>query len=188
VRKALSFVAYQASWWACVLGAGTAWALAGVGGTALFAVAHVVSQRDVAERRRQLRVIVVATVAGAAFDSLLVVAGFLELDPAIRLGPLPSPLWLVALWTGFGATLTSSFGWAIASLPRAVTFGALAGPAAYYGGTKLLDLRLGAPLPLSLLAVAVAWTIAMVALRRAASPGDVAAAASASMGFRSRRP
>jgi hypothetical protein len=161
MRRAVSFILYQAAWWACVLGAGTTWALAGIAGTAAYAAWHIATSE---KRAREARVVLVATLLGAAGDSALVLLEQLTFGEAVQLGPLPCPLWLVALWVGFGATLTSSFSWAISSPIRAAAFGAVAGPLAYFGGTRLVDMQLGEPQWTSLIAVGVEWALAMLVL------------------------
>jgi hypothetical protein len=165
LTRVASFGAYQASWWACVLGAGTSWAIAGITGTLAYAAWHLGTTQD---RARELRIVLTATAVGALFDSALVLAGAMSFAPAVQLGPLPSPLWLVALWTGFGATLTSSFGFTLAGPVRAAAFGACAGPLAYFGGSRLVAMELGNPTWTSLLGIGLAWALAMLLLWRAA--------------------
>ena len=48
-----------------------------------------------------------------------------------------SPLWLVAIWAGFGATLRHSQGVLVQTLRNALLTGLIGGPLAYWGGEKL---------------------------------------------------
>ena len=159
--RVLSFGAYQATWWACVLGAGSSWALAGVAGTALFALAHVATTHAF---QRELALVLAATALGVLVDSVLVLTGAVVFPGAVSLGPLLTPLWMVALWTGFGATLSATLAWVLTSSMRAMVFGALAGPFAYLGGTRLGPMVIPDPVAPHLVLVAGAWAGAMVAL------------------------
>lgn len=165
MRSVAAFVVYQACWWACVLGAGSSWAVAGIAGTIAFAVWHV---RGATDPVLELRVVLTAVVVGTAVDSALVISGAIHFGDAVSLGPFPTPLWMIALWMGFGVTLTSSFRFVLASWYRAACFGLIVGPLTYLGGARLVDFKLGSPLWASALVVGVGWALAMGALRSAA--------------------
>ena len=101
---ALRFGLSQVGWFACILGAahGHLWlgpvTVAGL--SALFVWSTPPHGRSLA------RLVAVALV-GVLTDSLLVAADALVFPDAVQLAPaLPGPpLWMVALWVGFGTTL-----------------------------------------------------------------------------------
>jgi hypothetical protein len=165
VKKLVSFTAYQSTWWLCVLGAGSAWAVLGILGTALWSATHLFFTED----NRQWRLVGAATLLGLVVDSGLVVTGAIAFHPEQALGPFPTPLWMVALWTGFGATLTSSFGWALRRWHHAMIFGACAGPVAYLGGQALERIEVGRGVA-PLLLVAASWAFSMLLLQQLSRP------------------
>lgn len=167
MRAALVVVTGQGAWWGCVLGAGSPWVYAGIGLTLVLALVHATTS---AHRRREVALILTATVVGIAVDSLLVVGGALRFDDAVALGPLPTPLWMVALWTGFGASLSSAFSFVLVARWKAAAFGAAVGPIAYAGGTRLVAMHLGAAPASALVAIAAGWGVAMVVLQAVYAP------------------
>lgn len=150
-------VVHQAAWWACVLWMG--WA--GPAAMLAFVGLHlwVVRQRW----KTDLALVLVATVLGAALDNLLAFLGCVTYEGRLWVGL--SPLWLVALWTGFGATLRHSQSALVRSAPVAVLAGAVGGPLAYRGGEALgrLDV-VGTP---GWCAVSVTWGVVLLLLQRA---------------------
>jgi hypothetical protein len=134
--------------------------------TIIFVVFHL---RTTSSPRRELRLVVAATFLGISADSLLVLGGALSFFPQHALGPLPTPLWMVALWTGFGATLSATFSFALRSKKTALLFGGLAGPLAYWGGQSLGRIQLAPSSPaLGLFEVGICWALAMLILRELA--------------------
>jgi len=98
-----------------------------------------------------------AAVLGYVADSTLALSGLLAFPPGARLGA-PSPVWMVALWMNFAATLGVSLKW-LQSRPFIGTLlGAVGGPLAYWAGQDLGALRIaGWP---GLAAVAAVWAAA----------------------------
>jgi hypothetical protein len=83
---------------------------------------------------------------------------------AVALGPLPTPLWMVALWSGFATMLLSTLRPVVSSLPAAFLFGLVGGPVSYLGGARLGPLVIDAPMWRSLLVIGLAWGLAMLVL------------------------
>jgi|GEM_PF-476767 len=153
-------LAQQVGWFLCVLGAGSIWGRVGVAYMVLLVVVHIACADD---RRRELRVVVLSSLLGIAGDSALVVTGLMQFSPTLQWGPFPTPLWFWALWLGFGATLSSTWMPLFRRSRGTVALvGAVIGPAAYLGGTHLLDMALGPPLGVALVAVGAWWALAMV--------------------------
>ena len=166
-RLAVNVVAFQAGWFACVLGAarGLPWA-----GTALAAVvvgAHVVSAR---RPGRELKLVALALSAGVVWDSGLAASGWLKFASGSVIEG-SAPHWILAMWALFATTLNVSMNWLKGRLPLAAALGAVAGPLSYWAGA-----RLGAVVIVDAVAaygaLAVVWGVMMPVLMAAARRFD----------------
>ena len=156
-------VGSQAAWFACVLGAARGWPWVGVVATALWVAVWL---RGRPRPRADLVFLAGVGAIGFVVDSGLVAAGAFGFPDHARLGG-PSPLWMVALWVGFGTTVRTlgpALGVGAAAWIAAVALGALAGPLAYSGGVGLGAARFGEDAWRSRGIVAAAWAVAMPAL------------------------
>ena len=150
-------LAHQAAWWTCVLVMG--W----IGPVSMlaFVLLHLTMTRD--EAALELRLVALSMGIGIALDSLLAVGGLVTYEGSPLVGL--SPLWLVAIWAGFGATLRHSQALFVRTRSHAILTGVLGGPLAYMGGTKLGALSVHG---LSgYVGVGLLWLLAMLALERA---------------------
>ncbi len=147
-------IAHQAAWWTCVLEMGWTGPLT----MAAFIVLHLALLRDSAAD--ELRLVVRSMVIGVVLDSSLAWGGAVSYEG----GPLVwlSPLWLVAIWAGFGATLRHSQSLFVRTRWHAAATGAIGGPLAYIGGGKLGALTVHGAL--GYVAVGALWLAAMLAL------------------------
>ncbi|MEM7570717.1 MAG: DUF2878 domain-containing protein [Pseudomonadota bacterium] len=93
--KLLNFVLFQAIWFGCILWRDAFEPIA----FALIAL-HLLLCRN---RTTELGLMLSCGLFGIAIDSALSIAGVFEFADAQRL--LPVPLWLMAIWFGFAATL-----------------------------------------------------------------------------------
>lgn len=118
-------VLFQLAWLVCVQGK-SVWAVAV---TVLVMLLH---WRIVVINRREWQLWLTALVLGFVVDSLLLVAGVLQLPDAA----VVQPLWLACLWLLFASTLLHSTSFLLRSLPVAACFGFIGGPLAYYTGTQ----------------------------------------------------
>ncbi len=98
-----------------------------------FLVTHLVIMRH--QLRIELSLVLLSLVLGILLDNALAMVGAVGYVGEIVVGQ--SPLWLVAIWAGFGATLRHSQAVLIQSLPIALATGFVGGPLAYLGGEKL---------------------------------------------------
>ena len=153
-------ICHQAGWWACVLWMGWAGPVA----MALFLIVHAHATR--AHWRTEAKLVVASALVGVVLDNALALGGFVQYVGSITVGW--TPLWLVSIWAGFGATLRHSQRVFVASKRTALLTGSLGGPLAYWGGERLE--RLTVVEPTGWLAVSVAWTIALWILQRLAGP------------------
>jgi hypothetical protein len=144
---------WQAGWLAAVLGAARGSAWLGVAAAMPALALHAWRYRRMPAAGLILPA--VAVVLGAVVDGALGLAG---LAPV---GGWPAP-WMLALWALVATALTASLAWLRGRPLLAAAFGAVGGPLAYGAGA-----RLGAIAPMGwelLLAVALAWAVALPAL------------------------
>jgi len=159
------FLLSQLGWFACILGAagGHLWLGPAVVGCVSACFVWAAHHRV----RAVLRLSAVALV-GLLTDSCLIAAGALVFPEAVQLLPaLPGPpLWMVALWVGFGTTL----GGLLRGLRRrplvAAAVGAVFGALGYRAGVALGAASLGTSGGVSLAAISVAWAWVLPLLLR----------------------
>jgi hypothetical protein len=169
---ALNFIAFQLGWFACVLGAanGAPW----LGPLVVLGVVLLHLTR-VRRPTPELKLIAWAMLLGLIVDSLLLASGWLRYPSGLWLPGL-APYWIVAMWGLFATTLNVSLGWLRGRPVLATLMGAVGGPLSYLAGEKLGGIELLAPTA-ALLALAVAWGIAMPLLAWLATRLDGVSAA-----------
>lgn len=153
-----NFALFQAGWFACVVSSAQGYPVLGVVFVAIWTVAFSVTQQS--RPLSCISILIVAAVVGYAADSVLVLAGVFAFPRPAQLGG-PSPMWMVAMWVNFAATLTSSLGWLQDRYVLGSVLGAVGGPLTYYGGARFGGMTLAEPVAWSLLAVGVEWAICM---------------------------
>lgn len=158
-RNIVNFVAFQAAWFACVLGAANDLALAGT----LAVVGAVVLHLWLAPRAaEELRLVGTAIAIGVLWDSAVVSLGLLSY-PTGTLLPGVAPHWIVAMWALFATTLNLSLAWLKGRPALAVLLGGIGGPLAYLAGARLGAVE--APdLMLALGVQGVGWAVLMPVL------------------------
>ena len=162
-ERIVNFVASQACWCACVLGAAAGRPWIGPLAVLTFAAAHVITRPTALDRQREGQTMLAAAVLGYGADSVLVLGGWLSFPPHAALG-WPSSAWMVALWVGFAATLNSSMGWMSGRYAAAAVFGVAGGPLAYLAGVRLGAALLPGDTRIALAAIAIEWGVAMPVL------------------------
>ncbi|MGQ9686111.1 MAG: DUF2878 domain-containing protein [Thiobacillaceae bacterium] len=148
-RRALNLLAFQAAWFATVLGA--AHGLPWLGPVAVLA-AVVLHLAQSTQRWPELRLLSAAFVLGFLFENALLNAGVVGYVG----DPVWVPLWMLALWPLFATTLNVSLAWFKSRRGLAMLAGALAGPPAYAGGEALGAIRLYGP---ALWILAAGWAV-----------------------------
>ncbi len=163
----VNILAFQIGWLACVWGGAShrPWL-----GTATAAVIIALHLWRAAHPRRELVLIVIAGALGLAWDSVLVSAGLVSYPSGVLLDGT-APHWIVALWMTFATTLNVSLRWLKdRPLPGAL-LGAVAGPAAYWAGSRLGGIEFLEPLPATV-ALAFGWAVALPVLMACAKRFD----------------
>ena len=154
-----NLVAFKIGWLACVLGGASE--LPWVGAlVALVIVATHIARAPLPSA--ELKLVVVAGLLGAFWDSLLVASGLLVYESGTLIAGT-APYWIVAMWLLFSTTLNVSLTWLKGRLVLAAAVGAFAGPLAFYGGHKLGAVGFG-NFPLAMLALAAGWALILPTL------------------------
>ena len=167
----LTFIAYEALWFAVVIGAASRHAWVGVGLSALFIGWQVAAS---AERALAWRLVVVALLLGVLVDGGAHALGVVRYASAeVALPPGGAPLWIIGLWGAFGVTLVSAFRWIAGRPVLAATLGAVGGPLSYLGAQRGWGtVTFPAPAWQGMVYLGVGWAIALGVLSVVASRGS----------------
>ena len=147
MKALLNIGLYQAIWFLCVLG-GNKGALVGLLLVGLHLMMSVKKQAD-------LCMMALLALFGIVVDGALVQIGFFSFAE----GGLPIPFWLLVIWLGLATTVHHSLAWMKTKQMLALFFGAIGGPAAYWGGVHLGAAQFHWGLVASLGILAVLWGI-----------------------------
>ncbi len=172
LRLAINVIAYQCAWFACVLGAAAQRPLLGMAVAAAAVLWHL---HCAAQPRRELRLIAIAALCGAAFETLLVASGWVRMSPTVLFGSV-TPLWMVALWAAFATTLNVSLRALRPHYLLSAVLAAIGAPLAYYAGARMGALQWVHEVP-ALLVIALGWALLTPLLMKSAQHFDGFAAA-----------
>lgn len=148
---------FQVCWFACVVGASQGWPALGPLLVVVLLPLHLWWRGGFS---REATYLATAALLGFGADSALVLAGVLRFPAHTSLGQ-PSPLWMVALWVAFAATLPVSMAWLGRRSAVAVAAGAIAGPLSYQAGVALGALEWGPHPAQGVMAVAAEWALSL---------------------------
>jgi hypothetical protein len=162
MRLLINLVAFQAGWFACVLGAANGRYLLGPAVVAAGVALHLALSED---RRGQALLLAAAAVLGLLVETALSAIGATAPARDAIPSPLP-PLWLIALWPNFGAALPVSLRFLRGKTALSAVLGAVAGPGAYYGGARLGALSFPGGDGFGLALLAVVWAASVPLLVR----------------------
>ena len=160
----LNALLFQATWFACVLGAamGQSW----LGAVPLAMLALQVARRP---RAGDLRLVTSALAVGLCLSWMWQRSGVLAYASP---GPIAgqAPAWIAMLWVAFALTLNHSLGWLVRRPLLAVAFGLIGSPASYFAAQRLgaVEFLVAPQAALALIGVAWAattWALARLALR-----------------------
>lgn len=151
----INFLAFQAGWFACVVGAAHNEATAGILIAAGVIGLHL---RYAVAPRRELKLMGVAFLIGLFCDSAFSASGWIRYVDGSPWSWLAPP-WILMLWMVFATTVNVSLLWLRARQWLAALFGAVGAPLAYLSGERLGAVRLD-PRAEALAGLAVAWALA----------------------------
>lgn len=170
---------FQAVWFAAVIGAGSGRAWPGVMAVAVFAA---VTLRERSTRASDLRLMLIAALAGAMLDSVFVSSGLLRYAAQWPASGL-APAWIVALWINLALALNHSLRWLRPHPAWAAALGAMAAPLSYLGAARGWDaVAFAEPVWRTLATVAACWALLvalLVALARHDARNSIAYGAEA---------
>ncbi|AUZ54064.1 DUF2878 domain-containing protein [Stenotrophomonas acidaminiphila] len=159
-------LAYQATWFVAVIGAGRGSWWPGVLAAALFALWRLAVSPA---RALELRLLLAALGIGLLLESVWVGSGLLDYAAWPWAGP---PAWILALWCAFALVVVPLLGYLHRRPWLAAALGAVGGPLAYLGAASGWDaLRFSEPRWHALLALGAGWALAMPALAALAARG-----------------
>lgn len=159
-------LAYQATWFVAVIGAGRGSWWPSVLAAALFAVWRLAVSPA---RALELRLLLAALGIGLLLESVWVGSGLLDYAAWPWAGP---PAWILALWCAFALVVVPLLGYLHRRPWLAAALGAVGGPLAYLGAASGWDaLRFSEPRWHALLALGAGWALAMPALAALAARG-----------------
>jgi hypothetical protein len=167
MQVAINVVVYQCAWFACVLGAATGRPVAGLVVAAVAVLWHLYTAR---RPLTELVLVGIATLAGAAFEALLLLGGAVRAAPAFLVGGL-LPLSMVALWAAFATTLNVSLRALRQRYLACALLAAVAAPLAYAAGARLGALQWVED-GHGLLLVGIGWAVLMPLLMKSAQRFD----------------
>ncbi len=159
-------LAYQATWFVAVIGAGRGSWWPGVLAAALFALWRLAVSPM---RALELHLLLAALGIGLLLESVWVGSGLLDYAAWPWAGP---SAWILALWCAFALVVVPLLGYLHRRPWLAAALGAVGGPLAYLGAASGWDaLRFSEPRWHALLALGAGWALAMPALAALAARG-----------------
>lgn len=161
-----NLVSFQICWVAFVWGGASGRWWLGFIPLALFTAWQIAVSRW---RRSDVSTMALAFALGVVIESVMVAAGWFTYATATP-GLVFAPLWMLGMWINFGLTINHSMAWLKGRWMLAVLFGLLGGPLTYWiAGRAWNALTVPEPIWPSLLAIGIAWAIAMPLLSAFAS-------------------
>jgi hypothetical protein len=158
---------YQCAWFACVLSAAANKPYIGVATAAAAVLLHLYVAPS---PRRELPLILLAILAGAAFESVLVASGWVRSAPSLLVGSI-LPVWMVSLWAAFATTLNVSLRALRQRYLLTAVIAAVGAPLAYAAGVAMGAMQWVEATP-ALLLVACGWAVLLPLLMRSAQRFD----------------
>lgn len=159
MRKIINIAAFQAGWFAAVLGAANGMPWLGVVAVPVVLSLHLALST---EWRMELLLALGAAGMGFVTDTALIASGAFTPVPY----GLPAPgtsLWMVMLWVNLATTMNVSMAWLRGRYKLAALLGAIGGPLAYYSGATLGAMT-ELPSVQSRAGIGAAWAVAFPVL------------------------
>ena len=149
-----NFVLFQLGWFACVISGAAQRPWVGALTATSIILVHFLRANA---REEELKLVLLAVVIGALWDSILVWQEWLQYSSGILI-PNTAPYWIVLMWALFATTLNVSLRWMRGRWLIAALVGSVGGPLAYYGGHRVGALQFGNEI-VALTALAIGWAI-----------------------------
>jgi hypothetical protein len=157
MRKLYNFAAFQAGWFAAVLGAAHGHEALGTTAIAVVIAIHLWITRD---RRGEAQFIAITLPIGFVVNTILHTSGAVVGVSSFSTTWL-APAWLLALWPLFGTLFNESMSWMAGRYVVAAAFGVIGAPLSYWAGSRAGAIRLHENTALWIGLVALTWGLAM---------------------------
>ena len=151
-----NFALFQVAWLSSVVGGAQHMPWLGPLAVMIALAVHLMFARTPFE---EILLAVSCALLGAAFDSMLVAAGWVTYPSGLFSDSL-APYWIITMWMLFATTLNVSMRWMRGRPALAAAFGFYGGPAAYLAGQALGGIVLVNQVA-ALAALAVGWAVMM---------------------------
>lgn len=155
-----NFLAFEAAWFCAVTGGATGRGLLLSLPVLAVVAIHLFLNRE--RLRAEMGLILAVTLFGVLLEAGFMGAGLIRYAWTLEGQALP-PIWIAALWFGFGTLPNASLAWLKGRWFLQAVLGAVAGPLTYWTGVKLG----AATLPGDgggLFAIGLAWALALPAI------------------------
>lgn len=149
---------FEVAWFAAVTGGAKGWPWLGTLPALGVVVLHLILNRE--RFRAEALLILGVTLLGIAVETAFVAAGLIHYN-GVEHGAILPPVWIIALWFGFGTLPHASLGWLSGRWIAQVLLGAIFGPLSYLAGEAMGAATLQEPRAISILAIGIGWAIAM---------------------------
>lgn len=154
-----NFLAFEAAWFCAVTGGAAGRGLLLSLPVLAVVVIHLAINR--ARLQSELGLIAAVTLFGVLLEAGFMGAGLIRYAGTVEGQALP-PIWIAALWFGFGTLPNASLAWLKGRWGLQALLGAIAGPLTYWTGVKLGAATL--PGDGGLFAIGLAWALALPAI------------------------
>jgi hypothetical protein len=159
IRNIVNIIAFQAGWFAAVLGAGNGMPWLGVIAVPIVLAAHLALSPN---RKAEGLLLLLAGAVGFFVDTALVWAGIFTPVRLLFPYPLTTP-WMVLLWMNFATAINVSLKKLHGRYALSAVLGSVGGPSAYYSGAKL-GATTSIPGTIDLFVLSAAWAAAVPVL------------------------
>ncbi|MDJ0910705.1 MAG: DUF2878 domain-containing protein [Woeseiaceae bacterium] len=152
----VNIAAFQVGWFSSVIGGAQQMPWLGPLAALIVLSIHLYIAR---QPSREIVLIVCAAALGAAFDSALLAAGWVQYSSGL-FSDYVAPYWIITMWMLFATTLNVSLRWMRTRPLVASVFGLIGGPLSYIAGQKLGGVVLVNEVA-ALAALGIGWAIFM---------------------------
>lgn len=158
MKNIVNIVAFQLSWWGCILGAAKDLTYLGPAMMIIFLIVHYfLFVTDI----RELYLVAIFGVIGTLIDSLMFLSGSFIYSGSYTPDIFVAPLWITAMWAGFSATVNHSMSWLKGKWLLMVVAGIVFGPVAYFTGEKFGAIEFHLSFLSSVIVIAIVWGLSM---------------------------
>ena len=131
LKRTINIIGFQAGWWACVLGVQKGYPYIGAGVMALYLFVHL---KYFKINRFEIFFVILVGIFGTVLETIFLQSSFIKYKGITS--QYIAPIWIIAMWLGFSATLNHSLSWLDGKWLLAFLGGAIFGPLSYLAGIK----------------------------------------------------